>query len=83
MYLTTKKLHLDVMLGNPTTEESNLLNLKLKIRQQLQKEDEWSAQREESAAHVVSHCQRLLVPEDEEHVAGWMLINPHFWLANK
>ncbi|EDV22880.1 uncharacterized protein TRIADDRAFT_58545 [Trichoplax adhaerens] len=75
---TYRQTVIDIMLGNPVTEELQLLNLKRKIRQQLKNEDEWSAQREESEANVISHCQRLIVPEDEEHVAGWMLVNPHF-----
>lgn len=73
----------DVMLGNPVTEDIAALIAAMKNGPE---EEQWTMEREECVAQLVQHCKQLLLTDEEECMCGWALVDPfyrymHFPLA--
>ncbi|XP_032240678.2 phosphatidylinositide phosphatase SAC2 [Nematostella vectensis] len=67
---------IDMMLGNPPTEDlSALIDA---LRSDGQEEEQWTMEREECVAQLVIHCQWLLLSQSEECLGGWALVDPFF-----
>jgi len=65
----------DVMLGNPVTEDIATLLAAMKNGPE---EDQWTMEREECVAQLVQHCKQLLLTDEEECMGGWALVDPFY-----
>ncbi|KAJ7385551.1 Phosphatidylinositide phosphatase SAC2 [Desmophyllum pertusum] len=65
---------IDVMLGNPVTEDIAALIAAMKNGRP--EEEQWTMEREECVAQLVQHCKQLLLTDEEECMCGWALVDP-------
>ncbi|XP_029188502.2 phosphatidylinositide phosphatase SAC2-like [Acropora millepora] len=66
---------IDVMLGNPMTEDIAALIAAMKNGPE---EEQWTMEREECVAQLVQHCKQLLLTDEEECICGWALVDPFY-----
>lgn len=66
---------IDVMLGNPVTEDIAALIAAMKNGPE---EEQWTMEREECVAQLVQHCKQLLLTDEEESICGWALVDPFY-----
>ncbi|KAL9982827.1 hypothetical protein ACROYT_G004936 [Oculina patagonica] len=66
---------IDVMLGNPVTEDIAALIAAMKNGPE---EEQWTMEREECVAQLVQHCKQLLLTDEEECMCGWALVDPFY-----
>lgn len=71
---------IDVMLGNPVTEDIAALIAAMKNGPE---EEHWTMEREECVAQLVEHCKQLLLTDEEEYISGWALVDPFYSMDNE
>ncbi|XP_077870090.1 phosphatidylinositide phosphatase SAC2-like [Saccoglossus kowalevskii] len=67
-----RQVAIDLMLGNPVTEDLSLLNA---TKSPENEEDVWILEKEDSVNQLIQHCKKLLLPQNEECFGGWALID--------
>ena len=61
------------MLGNAVSDDFASIS---SIGKSTTDDDGWTSDKEECLAQLVLHCQKALIPTEEECLCGWALVDP-------
>jgi len=76
---TYRQAVIDIMLGNAVSDDFAAI---ASIGKSTTDDDGWTSDKEECLAQLVLHCQKALIPTEEECLCGWALVDPFTFSEN-